>query len=217
MLILKKQLERGDTLIEVIIAVTVFSLVAIGCLNIMNQGSSTAERALEISLVRAQVDNQAQVLRFLNSSFNDAFSPNSALGAYSSSTPAGQWALMEQFIINHPVSTVQGYQAVNGNCPTPNANSFILDTRNVKFINPSGSVKLADASTFSQLVYSTESGAGTLQSAQGLWIQATRSSTDPNSPNQGYIDFHIDACWDGPGGSVPVTLGTIVRLYAPRS
>ena len=49
-------------------------------------------------------------------------------------------------------------------------------------------------------------------------IEAIRSKTirENNQANAGYIDFHIRACWDSPGQSVPVTIGTIVRLYEPR-
>lgn len=213
MLKLRREKQKGDTLIEVLFAVTVFSLVAIGCLNIMNQGTSAAERTLEITLVRAQMDNQTQTLRYLNSSFIAAFGGSQTLASYDRTTPAGQWAAMEQYIIDHSGSGVQSFSLVNGACPTPSSQSFILDTRNVKF----ATVKPSAAQTFSQLVYSTPSGAGVLTSAQGLWIQGVRSGTDPNNPTQGYIDFHIDACWDGPGQSAPVTLGTIVRLYAPRS
>ncbi|MBJ58357.1 hypothetical protein CMN24_01415, partial [Candidatus Saccharibacteria bacterium] len=60
-----RRLERGDTLIEVLFAVTVFSFVVVSSLAIMNQGTAAAQRSLEISLVRQQVDAQADSLRFL--------------------------------------------------------------------------------------------------------------------------------------------------------
>jgi type II secretory pathway pseudopilin PulG len=216
-------MERGDTLIEVLFAITVFSLVAVGCLSIMNQGSSTAERALEITLVRAQINNQAEILHFLNNSFIQAYVIGAPLSSYAANTPAGQWAQMDISLEAHPLTQAQSFDSTNGICPTPTPDSsFILDTQNVLFEDPNSSlpgvIKPTQAQSFSQLVYTTSNNGTvhTLNAAQGIWIQAVRSTTDPDHPDQGYIDFHIDACWEGPGQSVPVTLGTIVRLYEPR-
>ena len=55
---------RGDTLIEVLFAITVFSLVVVTSLAIMNQGTQAALRSLQLTLVRQQVDSQAEALRF---------------------------------------------------------------------------------------------------------------------------------------------------------
>ena len=70
---LGRQKNRGDTIIEVLFAITVFSLVVVSSLSIMNQGSATAQRTLEISLVRQQIDAQAETLRFLNTSYVAAY------------------------------------------------------------------------------------------------------------------------------------------------
>lgn len=61
--------QRGDTIIEVILAVTVFSVVAVGGIGVMNQGVATAQRSLEIGLVRAQIDAQADALRYVHSTY----------------------------------------------------------------------------------------------------------------------------------------------------
>jgi type II secretory pathway pseudopilin PulG len=90
--------EKGDTIIEVLFAITVFSFVAIASLSIMNQGSATAERALEITLVRSEITSQAQTLRFLNTSFINAYQEGEPLASYSTSTPAGQWAQLIPFL-----------------------------------------------------------------------------------------------------------------------
>ena len=55
--------ERGDTIIEVLLAITVFSLVAVGAMTIMSQGTNTTQRSLEMSLVKQQIDAQAEALR----------------------------------------------------------------------------------------------------------------------------------------------------------
>lgn len=58
--------EQGDTLIEVLFAVSIFSAVVVGTIVIMNQGIASAQQALEINLVRNQIDTQAELLRHLN-------------------------------------------------------------------------------------------------------------------------------------------------------
>jgi len=61
--------RRGDTLIEVLFSILVFSLVAIITVNLMNNGISTAQRSLEITMARTEIDAQAEALRFVHHSF----------------------------------------------------------------------------------------------------------------------------------------------------
>jgi hypothetical protein len=210
----KRLFSRGDTLVEVLFAVSVFSLVAVGGLAVMNQGAATSQRSLEITLVRQQMDSQAETLRFLNSSYIAAYR---AGATYSASTPAGQWSLMTTNIQAHPLVNTTSLGGTE--CPsTYPGGSFVLNTQLATFVDPAQDV-LKPAKTFAQLNYVDDgSGKQVVSSAEGLWIEAVRSaaSSDTNQSTIGYIDFHIFSCWDSPGQAVPVTLGTIVRLYEPR-
>ena len=58
--------NRGDTIIEVLLAVTIFSLVAVGSMVLMNRGVAMAQQSLETTLVRQQIDAQAEMLRFVH-------------------------------------------------------------------------------------------------------------------------------------------------------
>lgn len=197
---------RGDTLVEVLFATAVFSLVAVGGLSIMNQGAASAQRALEITLVRQQVDAQAETLRFLNASYVAAFRPG--VSSYPG-IPADEWHLIKA------VAPVDAIISSLDNCnPDANPNSFILNTHTAEFVPPTGQGKPTTAKTFSQVVYN----GNILSSSNGIWIEAISSvsSGNVNQSKSGYIDFNIRACWDSPGQSVPVTIGTIVRLYEPR-
>ena len=44
--------ERGDTIIEVMFAFVLFSMVIVGAFMIMNQGMALAQRSLEVTQVR---------------------------------------------------------------------------------------------------------------------------------------------------------------------
>lgn len=199
--------NRGDTLVEVLFSTAVFSLVAVGCLSIMNQGTATAERALEIALVRKEIDAQAETLRFLNASFIAAYTEG--VSNYPG-TPADEWHLIQAEAPTE--ATISDLSNCN---PILNPNSFVLNTRTAKFVPPTGAGRPSLAKTFSQVTYDALSN--NVLSVEGIWIEAVTVS--PGGADQGnadYLDFHIRACWDGPGQSIPVTLGTIVRLYEPR-
>lgn len=206
-MLIKDVRSRGDTIIEVLFAITVFSLVVVGSLAIMNQGSATAQRTLEISLVRQQIDAQAETLRFLNASY---------IATYKSgvdTTQAEQWQLIQGGVAD----SATDFAAVGNRCPnalTPIPKSFILNTHSATYVAPS-SGKMKSSVTFAQVQYDA---GNQVTEAQGIWIEAVHSELSPdlNQSNTGYIDFNIRACWDSPGQDVPVTLGTIVRLYEPR-
>lgn len=203
--------QKGDTLIEVLFAFTILSMVIVGAMSIMNQGTIAAQRALETTLVRGQIDAQATTLRFLHDAYVAKFQPN--FTTYDAATPAGQWFAMTG-AISAPSSTSFANLTT---CPTPPAGrSFILDAANAKYKALDPTIGIPSV-TYSQVTYDPVSGV--LDKAQGIWIEAVRSvsSGDANQDNTRYIDFHIMACWDNPGQGPPMTIGTIVRLYEPRS
>lgn len=207
--------QRGDTIIEVLFAITVFSMVVVGGLSIMNQGSAAAQRSLEISLVRHEIDAQAEALRFLNASYVASYGSATTPAA---NTPAGQWLAMRTSVNSTGATEASDFGVVEGaNCPTPPQGSFVINPRRATFEPPSSGV-LNPAQTFSQIRYIDDSAQSAISSADGIWVEAIRSASvnDNNQSNAGFIDFHIRACWQAPGSPVPMTLGTIVRLYEPR-
>ena len=61
--------KRGDTIIEVMFAIAVFSLVAVLSVMSMDSGINNAENALETVTVRNELNAQAEALRFIHSSY----------------------------------------------------------------------------------------------------------------------------------------------------
>lgn len=193
--------ERGDTIIEVLFAFTIFSLIAVAGLSLMNQGVATAQRSLEIGLVRQQIDSQADALRYLNRAY---------VAEYGYSGEASErW---KQVVFDNRVETAQDYSAMTeeNRCIVP-SNAFAIDTKNIEerpILIPTD-----ETATFARINYDYPTGAR----AEGIWIQAVRSEVPNDTVNRpGFYDFHIRACWHAPGQVFPVTLGTIVRLYEPR-
>lgn len=61
--------QKGDTLIEVTLAIGVFSMIAIAVVAVMNSGTSGSQSALETTLAREEIDAQAEALRFIQASY----------------------------------------------------------------------------------------------------------------------------------------------------
>lgn len=196
---------RGDTLIEVLFAVSVFSMVIVGSLAIMNQGTAASQRSLDITLVRQQVDAQAETLRFMHDSYVNLYQPSLTFNTTDPTTsPAEEWYEMRTDIRAVAATQTSDF-SVGDTCPSTHpTGSFILDPRNVIYYKAATSLQVAP--TFAQTSYGPND---TFIAGQGIWIEALQSSS-------GYVDFHIRACWDSQGLNVPMTIGTIVRLYDPQ-
>jgi type II secretory pathway pseudopilin PulG len=61
--------RHGDTLIEVMMAISIFSFVAMLSINMMNDGINTAQRTLESEMARNEIDAQAEALRFIHNNY----------------------------------------------------------------------------------------------------------------------------------------------------
>lgn len=204
--------EKGDTLIEVMFAFAIFALVAIGSLTVMNQGISTAQRSLEITLVRAQMDAQAEAIRYIHQAYVTSYQRGTLPAA---GTTAAEWIKMK----DKGATAASKFGEIDASgvlCPasTPGQHPFIVNARTAKIrtappeMSPEGGASLPP---FSQVLYNDDSS---IKEAYGIWVEAVPSGVSSNGT--GFVDFHIRACWSAAGTSRPVTLGTIVRLYEPR-
>ena len=217
MLGLKRKFSRGDTIVEVLFAVTVFSMVAVGGMSVMNQGVSTAQRSLELALVRQQMDGQAETLRFLHRVYVASYGQDGA----SANPQVKVWNQIKDRLATKPGQFSDG----DTECKIPSATGtqhpFALNVRNASIIEQAP----VEAGTYARIVYpddieyvdgeaSGSSGITTV-TPEGIWIEAVRGSSSSASDHP-FIDFHIRTCWGSPGGGHPVTLGTIVRLYDPK-
>lgn len=204
--------EQGDTIIEVLFAVAVFAMVAVGSMTIMNQGTATAQRSLEITLVRQQIDAQAEAIRYIHKAYIAAYQN----GGGAMTGTAAEWAKMTSRTTGHGADGASEFGQVEGDvCPTavPGQNPFILNARTAKVSSSAPSMTAPDDASlppFAEVVYNDDSS---INQAYGIWVEAVPSRA---TGGPGFVDFHIRACWSAPGTSAPMTLGTIVRLYEPR-
>lgn len=181
------RLHRGDTIVEVMVAFAVMAVVILSISTLMGMGLNIAQRSLETSLVRQQIDAQADLLRY-------AQDERGAL--WSTLTAAPQ--------LTATPMTVGDVQA--SGCSTAPNNSFIL-----YFDTTTGGVAQLDTTNASNyrepVTYSFVSDTGI---ASGMWIQVAQAE---GTAAAAAYDFYIRSCWYSTGSSEPITIATIVRLY----
>lgn len=59
----------GDTLVEVTLALGIFSMVAVAVVSVVSASTSSAQSSLESTVAREEVDVQAEALRFIHESY----------------------------------------------------------------------------------------------------------------------------------------------------
>lgn len=202
--------DGGDTLIEVIFAITVFSFIVVTALSLMNQGVAAAQRSLEITIVRQQMDGQAEVLRFLHESYVEGYQSGQSFNLTDSiSTPAEEYYKIIQVATGRSSASKFGDPTF---CANRNSKDFIVNPVTAQLITTTIQPGVFEkAPIYSQITFAP---GNQVSRSQGMWIEGVRSSATGSA---GYIDYHIRACWDVLGSDFPMNLGTIVRLYEPRT
>ena len=61
--------NRGDTLVEVLMAVVIISVVIVGAITMMNRGLAAGQVALEHSQVRLAINSQIEMLQFARNEY----------------------------------------------------------------------------------------------------------------------------------------------------
>ena len=229
----------GDTLIEVLFAVSIFGIVALLTITTMNHGVTIAEATLEESMARMEIDAQAEAIRFIQNSYaND----------HELKDPEykGLWEAIKKVADNN--SSAQSLSDVS-KCSDKytteadgilNGKSFIVNTRNID-INGAGATIVASTAAnrskfqatplYPRILYSGTTGTSnsedatmgndsnsytTVLRAEGIWIYPVSASPETTNTPPQFYDFHISTCWYSPNGNRPTTIGTILRLYNPE-
>lgn len=185
--------HRGDTIIEVLLAVTIFSIVAVGAMSVMNRGIATAQTAVEINQVKQQIDSQAEALRAAHQAF------------ISDGPTRSVWPAL-------PSLTGTAAAATSGSCPALPSGAFIMNPRTGQIATPSRMDATATV-PYAGVWYTTSTDVA-IREARGIWIESSQSNATDGSINRAR-DFRIRACWYVPGSSMPQTTETLVRLYEP--
>ncbi len=188
----RNQAERGDTLVEVTVAMAVLGLMLAASLAVINRGLMGVSNAVERTSVRASLSSQAELLRYV---FDD---PVTNKEAY-------------KWILDHTGSNVNlgqngceiggggFYLSVNNKTGTPPVE--------IHELNQAGTTDLANN------VYGQPEAGDDKGNSQGIWIEGDKHDGKDGMP--GYIDFYVRACWTPHAAQQPGSgrMESNVRVY----
>lgn len=231
--------KKGDTLVEVMLAIGIFSMIAIAVTAVMSSGSSGAQTSLETTLTREEIDTQAEAIRFIQASY--AINKNSADDTYTK--------LWKEIIKNPAPATEEILQYAPSSCEdiyddNISNYAFIINPRALSTFSADGSptaiIRMKDNIGAGRMFHQTlthprlvfgEADTGNLltnpgdnlTAAEGLYVIAVRDdgtsyvydAAGDDSREQGFYDFFIRSCWYGTDADVPTTISTVIRLYDP--
>lgn len=184
--------KPGDTIVETMFSFAVFSLVVVAALTLVNQGVAMAQRSLEITLVRQQIDSQVSMVQQAQQNDSQA------------------WQDLKAGVVDNP-----GEFGSAEACPSPAAPAgakFLgvdAASKQVTVYRADDSSSYRPAPSFARVDVRGE-GSGNSPKAYGLWMVLAKS--EKNSQSIAY-DLHVRACWDAIGMTRPMSIGTVVRLY----
>ena len=189
--------QRGDTIIEVMMAFVLFSLVVVSTITLMNSGMATAQRSLELTLVRQQIDSQIVMLNNFKQN-----NPIAWQGFISNPNITGGNVLPE-------LST---YDSCPGAVGAGMNNSFFMaasfpakDSVQPYPVEPSN---FQPAVTFANVDVLAESDV--TPKSYGVWTTLVRSE---GHDKVAAYDAHVRACWYSVGDKRPTVIATVVRMY----
>lgn len=219
-------IKKGDTLIEVTLAIGIFSMVAVSIVSVMSAGTSGAQTALEATLAREEIDAQSEALRFIQASYimdrnsngekytkiwreitkNAVDLTNSRFSSESAQASVLQYA---------PETCSSLYNTIF------NQGAFIIDTHKLSEYASTDTVsvnsvfvkspdKFQEASTYPRLIYkddrnresedetlvSNDSEPTTLYKAEGIYVIAVRDSGTTRLTNDSNIARTQSAYYD---------------------
>jgi prepilin-type N-terminal cleavage/methylation domain-containing protein len=178
--------QRGDTLVEVLMAIVVLSMVIVGAITIMSRGLKASQMSVEHTQVRLQINAQTEMLRYLRDSYlSDP-----------TSTAAQTWKDLFTGTTVYADTTTSDYSDTSCNVTTGKTGFYLTQT--------AGTVNATQFNPANKPATYALPG-------QGLWIEVTRST----GYSPAYVDVLFRACWSGIGDTTDQQSVTALRLYDP--
>ena len=179
--------QYGDTLVEVLMAIVVLSIVIVGAITVMSRGLKAAQIALEHTQVRLEINSQIEMLRYLRDGYES-----------DASGQAGTtWTSLFSGTPTYANATDIDYTEATSCAVTTGKTGFYLT-------QTTGTVNVTQFNL-------NNKPATYAQPGKGLWVEMARST----GVSPAYVDVVVRACWTGIGDSADQRAVTAVRLYDP--
>lgn len=193
----RNQAERGDTLVEVTVAMAVLGLMLAASLAVINRGLMGVSNAVERTSVRASLSSQAELLRYV---FDD---------------PVANEETYKKILGRTKPNNNLGQKG----CEIGNNSGFYLSVNNKTGTPPVEMYKLnsVDTAHLTNNVYGQPEAAGDNKgNSLGIWIEGDKHDGQNGMPGMpGYIDFYVRACWTPHAAQQPGSgrMESNVRVY----
>lgn len=187
--------QRGDTLVEVMLAIAVSAVVVMLTISVISRGLTSLQLSVERSQVRSHIEGQTAMLRYARELY---MKDRAAVGGL-----AAQW----RDNILQPVSQPNGYLNLSGHgVPGDLVDDTVCKPKSSKAFY----IAYDPATGASLQPYAGATPQTIATPGRWMWIEAynVKGSSPPDA-----IDFAVHACWNGPGGGVLQHEVTIMRLY----
>ncbi len=204
--------ERGDTLIEVLVAVTVLSLVVTLCYTVMTRGFSYGQVALERNVTQNMVNGQISILR-------DIYARQSEAVRSGNSGSVEDWNLVASRVVDDN-GLLAGGSPLRPSGPT-GARTVALNNANTACqrnsgafyfgVNDEGVLQTTPTALPDIVPPASPVRAATYPNyGDGMWIEGYKLQENSGGV---YYDFYVKACWDAAIGSQRQSILTTVRFY----
>lgn len=167
----RNQAERGDTLVEVTVAMAVLGLMLAASLAIINRSLMGVSNAVERTSIRASLNTEVELLRYI---FDDQ--------------------VTNKNLVDDIVSKTQPDQKVESRGCEIGTNSFTLyDTGNQAV--PVAKNELTPDDKVAEHVGGKPGISQQQGQHNGIWIEGYKRPGGAGNSMPGYIDFYVRACW----------------------
>lgn len=180
---IKKINQTGDTIVEVLLAMTVLSAVMFGSWAIINKATQISAAARQRVVMVNQLKEQAEIIKNMYASDSDAVITKTFHSNPVKTMPST--SLADAALTVDPCEATRNNDVVNGKNPT---GAFYLDQVSTA-IQPIETTKVL-------LTYSNAK----------VWVQLN------DDASKGYIDFYIRACWETSDRQAEDSSQIVVRL-----
>ena len=192
----RNQTERGDTLVEVTVAMAVLGLMLAASLAVINRGLMGVSNAVERTSVRASLSSQAELLRYV---FDD---------------PVANEATYKEILGRTKPNNNLGQ---NG-CKIGNGGFYLsvgggTSPVEIHKLNPAKTTELTNNVYGQPEAAGDKSGNGN-DNSLGIWIEGDKHDGQKDGM-PGYIDFYVRACWTPHAAQRPGSgrMESNVRVY----
>lgn len=186
----KSRAERGDTLVEVTVAMAVLGLMLAASLAIINRSLMGVSNAVERTSARASLNTEVELLRYI---FDDQ--------------------VTNKNLVDDIVKKTKSNQKIEGRGCEIGTNSFTLyDTGNQAAPVAKNELKSDD-----KVAEHVGGKPGISKQGQhnGIWIEGDKHPGGASNSMPGYIDFYVRACWTPHAAQQPGSgrMESNVRVY----